>query len=237
MAATIEVAGIPVVWHHLVEGDPPEGFGLFVPQNPDAILEDLDEEEFAANDEKMPYFATLWPAAEKLAKIILEGTDWRDLRVLDLGCGVGAVGLAAASRGARVTYLDWEPRALAIVERSAQSLQLPAEALVAADWRSPPELQSFDRVLAADVLYEERNVVPLARFFRKHLSPGGEAWIADPGRPYARDLPAALQEEDLWLAEDRLVTDRELCPPISLIRICLDRPPASDQPRVDPGPA
>ncbi|MCA9321551.1 MAG: methyltransferase, partial [Planctomycetes bacterium] len=42
---------------------------------------------------------------------LARGPSLVDMRVLDLGCGVGAVGLAAARRGARVSFFDWEERA------------------------------------------------------------------------------------------------------------------------------
>ncbi len=60
------------------------------------------------------------------------------------------------------------------------SLKSQFEALVSGDWRSPPRLPPFDLILAADVLYEARSLPAVATFFRGHLAPGGEAWLADP---------------------------------------------------------
>ena len=79
---------------------------------------------------------------------------------------------------------------------------------MAADWRHPPaDLGRFDLVLAADVLYEARNVEPVAGFLARHLGPGGEAWIGDPGRPHAARLEDALAAAGLALAA------RESLPP------------------------
>ncbi len=202
MARSVEVAGIRLVWHTLVPGRPPHGLGLFVPENPNDVLESFTDEEFVESDERMPYFSTLWPSAESLTRELLRVPEaWNGQRVLDLGCGVGAVGLAAARRGAAVTFLDWEPRALEITRRSVAALDIPDAEYVAADWREYAPDLPFEKILAADVLYEARNIPGVARFLGKALRPGGEAWIADPGRNHAKDFPVAARASGLTVLD------------------------------------
>jgi predicted nicotinamide N-methyase len=186
--------GLPLAWREVVPGGP----RALVPTDPDALLDEMDDTAFRANDERMPYFALLWPSGESLAQRVWEGPAMDGLRVLDLGCGVGPVGLCAAARGARVVFLDWEPRALDLVRRSAEANGFAAE-FVVADWRKPPPLGTFDRILAADVLYEERNLPAVLPFLRAHLAPGGEAWLADPGRRHAGGLEERAAEAGLRL--------------------------------------
>jgi predicted nicotinamide N-methyase len=190
--------GVPLRWHELAPGGP----GLFVPADPDGVLARTSEAEFRATDERMPYFATLWPAGAALAAEALGGPALAGVRLLDLGCGVGAAGIAAAWRGARVAFLDWEPRALALVRRSLARQGLEG-ATWAADWRRPPPLGRFDRIVAADVLYEARNLSGVVGFVAEHLAEGGEAWIADPGRGHAEGLVAAMRDAGLPLVEER----------------------------------
>ena len=174
-----------------------EPLGVWVPVDQDSLLAELEGDTFERTDEKMPYFATLWPTAHRLARKVAKGPSLEGLRVLDLGCGVGLVGLAAARQGAHVTFLDWESRALALVDDAARENGLHVERMVAADWRDPPDLPLFDVILAADVLYETRNLKPVGEFIRTHLAPGGTAWVADPGRPQARGFPVAARESGL----------------------------------------
>jgi predicted nicotinamide N-methyase len=189
---------IQLVWRDLAPGGP----GFYAPRDPDALLDVMDDVSFRATDERMPYFAEVWPSGLALASAVLAGPALQGLRVLDLGCGVGTAGIAAAHRGGDVTFLDWEPRALEIVRRSARAQGLDAS-YVAADWRTAEGLGDYDRVLAADVLYEERNLPAVVPFLVRHVAPGGEAWVADPGRRHAGGLLEAAARAGLRLLEDR----------------------------------
>lgn len=217
MTDRARVAGIDLVWRDLVPGR----LGLWLPERPDDLLEALTEEEFRANDERMPYFASLWPAGEALARAVLDGPDLEGLSVLDLGCGLGPVGLAAARKGGAVTYLDWEPRALEVVAAAARAQGLPEGVRLAGDWRRPPPFGPFDRILAADVLYEARNVPAVAGFLASHLRPEGEAWVADTGRPQAALFPEAMAAAGIRLLEARLLPYRPAGARVDLLRIAL----------------
>src|SRR6185436_12053970 len=132
----------------------------------DSLVSEITQEEFERHDERLPYFGAIWPAAEALATHLLAGPRLDGSRVLDLGCGLGACGFAAHRRGARVTFLDWEPRALALVAASAREQGAPEGecACLVGDWRNPPACGPFDLILGADVLYEERNAPAVAAF-------------------------------------------------------------------------
>jgi predicted nicotinamide N-methyase len=149
---------------------------LVRPAEPEALL---DEDAFA-NDEFMPYWAELWPAGLALAQALPGRLD--GVRIVELGCGLGVPSLVAAARGADVTAVDWSAEAIALLRQNATSNAVSLEA-VRADWRSFDG--TFDLALAADVLYEARNVEPLAKLLPR-LAP--EALVALAGRPYEADF-------------------------------------------------
>ncbi|QIN79468.1 methyltransferase domain-containing protein [Rubrobacter marinus] len=152
----------------------------------------LDEEEFA-RDERLPYWAELWPSATALARR-LDREDLSGRRVIELGCGVGLPNLAALERGARALATDHYEAALDFAAYNAQTNlgRYPETRLL--DWRTPGlgDLEgSFDLVVAADVLYERGNVPLLAALIPKLLKPGASAVVADPRRNPA---PSFLEE-------------------------------------------
>ena len=195
-------ARYPMHWGHrkLEGGD----VGIWTLPDPDVLLDELTQEQFDRSDDRMPYWATVWPSAVALAEVVLAERSLAGRRVLDLGCGLGLVGLAALERGARVVFLDWEPAAIAASLASARDNGHEAEGH-AADWRAPPLLEPFDLVLGADVLYEERNGPGVARFLARHLVPGGEAWITDPGRRHAGNFPRECADARLTRATCRIL--------------------------------
>jgi predicted nicotinamide N-methyase len=202
------VAGLRLRWQELTALPvSPEAkqadrrIGLWVPDDPDALIEQTNQQDTDEWDTPMPYFALIWPAGEALARHLLAGPRLDGRRTLDLGCGLGACGLAAARRGARVTFFDWEERAIQIVAASAAHQGLEAEGFLVGDWSSPPPgLGAFDLILGADLLYEERNAPAVSRFVASHLAVEGEALIADPGRRHAGPFLELAHEYGLDLA-------------------------------------
>jgi tellurite methyltransferase len=76
-------------------------------------------------------------------------------RVLDFGCGLGNLAMAAAAQGCPVVALDASPAAIAALRRRAQAAVLPAEATIdaiEADLRHYPVDGDFDCVVSIGLL-------------------------------------------------------------------------------------
>lgn len=158
-------------------------FRLLTPADPDAVL----EEHAAAEVPGDPYWATVWPVARTLAARLLGDPFPRGTRVLELGCGSGLAGLAAASAGSAVTATDVDPRAVALAAANGALNGLPLTAEIL-DWFAPPVLtaeERFDRVIGADLLYQPDLHAPLLATLAAVLAADGEAVLADPGRTAA----------------------------------------------------
>jgi predicted nicotinamide N-methyase len=150
------------------------------PRSAEALLDD----EAFEHEEFLPYWAELWASGAALASF-LEQRELDGLDVLELGCGLGLPSLAAALAGAHVLATDWSPDAVALLRDNAQRNGVELEAAVVR-WSRPERIlrrDSWDLLLAADVLYERRNVDELLSLLPRL---GAAVLLADPGRPHAK---------------------------------------------------
>ena len=144
-------------------------------------------------EQNLPYWAEIWPSGLALAEAILAHPDRvRGRRVLEIGSGLGLTAVAALQVGADLTVADYSPESLLLCRynclwntgREPHWLQI--------NWRKPSDElfavagAGFPVVLAADVLYEWRDVEPLLALADRLVEPGGALWLAEPGRDPAR---------------------------------------------------
>jgi magnesium-protoporphyrin O-methyltransferase len=91
--------------------------------------------------------------------------DLNGARVLDAGCGTGALALAAARRGAEVVAIDLSPQLVDVARRRVEEEQGSMPLAGHIEWRSGDMLDaalgSFDHVVAMDSLihYDEPDMV------------------------------------------------------------------------------
>jgi len=210
---------------------------------PRAADELIDESEYA-RDERLPYWAELWPSARGLARYLLDlpmpsteagsseqtegwgAVGWAGVRALELGCGVALPSLALRSRGAEVLATDWYGDALRFARANAARNGLALLRTEVLDWHHPPAERARDLVLAADVLYEARNAALLAALLPRVTAPGGTVLVADPGRVYAVDFLRAMEEGGWRVDEAAVRREPSAAGAESLVRVHRLRRPA-----------
>ena len=150
--------------------------------------EDLIDEAAFERDERLPYWADVWPSAVILAELLITA-DGSGIRLLELGCGCGVVSTACAKAGFDLVATDYYPEALEFARANVwQNTGRDIETRMV-DWRSPPDdLGTFDMIVASDVLYEPDKPALVAEMLARTLRPRGFALIADPGRMHAPEL-------------------------------------------------
>jgi len=183
----------------------------FMITRPRAAEDLIDETEYA-DDQRLPYWADLWPSGVALASELAE-LDLAGARILELGAGLSLPSLIALARGAHALATDWYPVALEFARANAAAAGLGELDTLEVDWSDPPgELFArgpFDLIIGADVAYERRHAVQLARLFAGAAGASTSLLIADPRRPDADALVSALVGAG-WVhrRDERRVTGR-----------------------------
>ena len=150
-----------------------------------------------AKDEYMPYWADLWPASRMLAKTILHEPWTPGAEALEIGCGLGLPGIVAQSMGLRVTFSDYDACALRFAADNARLNGFSDFRTLQLDWRSPPEDLRVPVILAADLVYELRNVSPIVAFIKRVLAPGGVCLLTDQDRVPSHVFKEMLENDGL----------------------------------------
>jgi predicted nicotinamide N-methyase len=147
-------------------------------------------------DERMPYWADVWPSAIALAqylmrnKVLVASKD-----VIELGCGLGLPGMVAASLDAKMIMSDYLDEAIAFAKLNWEhNLDLPftSEKI---DWRSVDDTKQYDVILASDVAYESRSFRPLIVAMKNLLKKDGVILISEPNRKFASPFIELLSKE------------------------------------------
>ena len=155
-----------------------ESLSILKPRNSDDLISEADY----VRDERLPYWADVWPSSLILAqRIANDAGGGRSL--LELGCGLGIVSISAMRVGFQVMASDYYEDALHFTRANAWRNLHREPAVRMVDWRAlPSDLGTYDMIVAADVLYETVYAQLVAEALVAALAPGGLAIIADPGR-------------------------------------------------------
>lgn len=141
-----------------------------------------------ARNDLSPMFGVIWGSCRALAlRLDALGPGLRGHRILELACGLALPSLVAARHGAQVVASDQHPDTAAFLERNLARNALDGVSYAHLDLRHPPHLGRFDLVLASDVLFAMEMPGIVARAFAHLLAPGGEGWLADPGRAWLEE--------------------------------------------------
>ena len=166
-----------------IEGRPVK---LVKPSNADHLISEADY----VMDERLPYWADLWPSARVLSATVAREAG-ADRRLLEMGCGLGLATVGAMMGGFDVTATDYYEDALHVTRGNAARNLGHEPAVRMVNWREwPSDLGVFDVVMAADVLYEKEYAILVGECMARALAPDGVALVADPGRlalPMFRD--------------------------------------------------
>lgn len=160
------------------------------------LLDKIDPDAFR-EDEKMPYWAEIWPGSLVLSGFLLRQNFPVESTFMEIGAGVGVISVVLAANGFSSLATDYDEDALEFCLLNGK-LNNSGEKLKTAflDWRKPTINQQFDYIVGSDIVYEVRNMLPILDVVNKNLKPGGKFYFSDPGRRPMEHLKRLILETD-----------------------------------------
>jgi len=158
----------------LVIGD--RRFKFFLPRSLDPFL---DKEDVFS---EFPLWSKIWEASIVLANHVENMPVDPRKHLLEIGCGIGLVGVVAAGCGHRVTMTEYNRDALNFARANARVNHTSGSSelgIIELDWTKPVLEGRFDMILGSEVIYKEEYFEPLLGLFRRYLKPDGEIILAE----------------------------------------------------------
>ena len=125
-----------------------------------------------------PFWIRLWEAAIVLSEFVAGLPCEKGASLLELGAGLGAPGLTAAAAGFEVTLSDYEEMILDFERINAAASHLDTVRFAMLDWLNPPEMEQYDVIIGAEILFREEFFQPLLNVLRRALKPNGVVYLA-----------------------------------------------------------
>ena len=156
-----------------------------------------------------PFGGTLWPSTRGFVKWLESHSEPLSVfgehtaEVLELGCGIGVISCYLAKLGfKRAIATDFEQELSLFVEKNSQEFLVQDKvSFRTLDWQNPlknEQPQSFECIVACDVLYDNEHIELLPKAAHALLAPKGEFYLADPER---FRFEAARKELDKYFNE------------------------------------
>ncbi|WP_300457541.1 50S ribosomal protein L11 methyltransferase [Desulfobacula sp.] len=130
--------------------------------NPDYPEHELSREQGLRLMAEPLFWVFCWASGQAMARYLLDNPQLiKGKRVLDFGCGSGVAAIAASKTGAaKVWACDIDPYAVHATTLNCQFNSVSVD--VIEDWEACAE--ELDIILAADVLYDRKNLTLLDQF-------------------------------------------------------------------------
>jgi 2-polyprenyl-3-methyl-5-hydroxy-6-metoxy-1,4-benzoquinol methylase len=162
-------------------------FTLLTPK----FIEEYIDSENPLQD--FPLWSKVWEASWVLADFLAGLPSDPGKQILEIGCGLGLVGVVAASFGHKVVMTEHNPEALEFARANAELNGCPEVEIIDLDWNSPSLYGRFDYIVGSEIVYHQKDFDPLKNLFERLLKPDGEVVLCEGVRRTSLDFFKEMQ--------------------------------------------
>ncbi len=178
-------------------------FTLLTPK----FIEEHIDSETPLHD--FPLWAKVWEASWVLADFIAGLPTDPGKRFIEIGCGLGLVGVVAASFGHKVVMTEHNAEALGFARANVELNHCPDVEILDLDWNSPSLYGRFDYIVGSEVVYHEKDFEPLKNLFERLLKPEGEVILCEGVRRTSLDFFKEMQRHFDLKAQQKSIRSPE----------------------------
>lgn len=178
-------------------------FTLLTPK----FIEEHIDSETPLHD--FPLWAKVWEASWVLADFIASLPADPGKRFIEIGCGLGLVGVVAASFGHNVVMTEHNAEALKFARANAELNHCSDVEILDLDWNSPSLYGRFDYIVGSEVVYHEKDFEPLRNLFERLLKPEGEVILCEGVRRTSLDFFKEMQRHFDLKAQQKSIRSPE----------------------------
>ena len=212
-------------WHWQTVTVAGQSIEIATPSDPNELLAQACQRQSSSStgeDETTladPFWAQVWHSTAGLDAFFAT-RQLQGVEVLELGCGTGVAGLAAALRGANVTFTDGATDPLILLRLTLDRLALHScdvRRLMFASDRLPGK--RFPLIIASDIAYLRKCWTGLLQTLHGQLEIGGEVLLGDPYRSVSTDFITWASSRG-WMIQEHPIDLPDA--PIRIIRMTFE---------------
>ena len=132
-----------------------------------------------------PLWSKPWEASWVLADYLAGKEVEPDKHFLEIGAGMGLVGITASCFGHNFTITEYNPHAIQFARANALLNDCMNLEITELDWHSPSLRGSFDYIVGSEVTYKDEGYAPLHGLIKSFLKPSGKVILCSEVRKTA----------------------------------------------------
>ncbi len=180
-------------------------FRFFVPKSIDKFL---DHEDLFHD---FPLWSKIWEASIILSDYVAGMPVDAEKCFLEIGCGMGVVGVVAAAFGHSVTMTEYNPDALNFARANTRANLTAGDAsleIKELDWSKPRLEGLFEYIIGSEVIYKEKDYQPILKLLKTYLRPSGEIILAEGVRKTSMEFFRQMSEFFEITAQKKILRSR-----------------------------
>ena len=158
---------------------------IFQSQTFDKYFDSMSRDEIELIKE-IPYFINVWNSGYYLSVFFAKNYGKEKItgkKILELGSGCGLTGILLSLLGGNVVFSDYLSDSLSLCRENAKLNNICEITAIQADWNDFPEINDdIDMVIGADLLYEDKLLLPFFNTIERFLEKRIPVIISDPQR-------------------------------------------------------